>query len=152
MISRLLLPSCVRLATYSCVRGSRRIRARHTMYNARLASLLPPRLRRCLTTLPEEASMGETPHRLAKDASLPNLWGLSLRPRSTASQRCRCRCPPKRPTPGPLALPTDLGARLDRRSLPRGTRSGGPPNGARTWWPWAPHEDHLRDGSVRPQR
>jgi hypothetical protein len=31
------------------------------------------RLRRCLTTLPEEASMGETPHRLAKEASLPNL-------------------------------------------------------------------------------
>jgi hypothetical protein len=31
MISRLLLPSCVRLATYSCVRGSRRIRARQTM-------------------------------------------------------------------------------------------------------------------------
>ena len=33
------------------------------------------RLRRCLTTLPEEASMGETPHRLAKEASLLNLWG-----------------------------------------------------------------------------
>jgi hypothetical protein len=31
------------------------------------------RLRRCLTTLPEEASMGATPHRLAKEASLPNL-------------------------------------------------------------------------------
>ena len=43
------------------------------MYSARLASLLPPRLRRCLTTLPEEASMGETPHRLAKEASLLNL-------------------------------------------------------------------------------
>ena len=27
------------------------------------------RLRRCLTTLPEEASMGATPHRLAKEAS-----------------------------------------------------------------------------------
>ena len=77
MISRLLLPSAVRLATYSCVRGSRRIRARQIMYSARLASLLPPRLRRCLTTLPEEASMGETPHRLAKEASLLNLWGLS---------------------------------------------------------------------------
>ena len=34
-------------------------------------------LRRCLTTLPEEASMGATPHRLAKDASLFNLLGLS---------------------------------------------------------------------------
>src|SRR5215204_1850585 len=73
MISRLLLPSCVRLATYSLVRRSRRIRARQIMYSARLASLLPPRLRRCLTILPEEASMGATPHRLAKEASLPNL-------------------------------------------------------------------------------
>ena len=70
MISRLLLPSAVRLATYSLVRRSRRIRARQIMYSARLASRLPPRLRRCRTTLPEEASMGETPHRLAKEASL----------------------------------------------------------------------------------
>ena len=30
------------------------------------------RLRRCLTTLPEEASMGATPHRLANEASLVN--------------------------------------------------------------------------------
>src|SRR5688500_576720 len=58
MISRLLLPSCVRLATYSCVRVSRHIRDRQIMYRARLASRLPPRLRRCLTTLPEEASRG----------------------------------------------------------------------------------------------
>ena len=75
MISRLLLPSCMRLATYSLVRRSRRIRARQIMYSARLASRLPPRLSRCRTTLPEEASMGETPHRLAKEASLLNLWG-----------------------------------------------------------------------------
>jgi hypothetical protein len=40
---------------------------------ARLASRLPPRLRRCRTTLPEEASMGATPQRLAKEASLLNL-------------------------------------------------------------------------------
>jgi hypothetical protein len=63
MISRLLLPSVVRLATYSLVRRSRRIRARQIMYSARLASRFPPRLRRWRTTLPEEASMGETPHR-----------------------------------------------------------------------------------------
>ena len=38
------------------------------------------RLRRCLTTLPEEASTGATPQRrLAKEASLPNLSGLSPR-------------------------------------------------------------------------
>src|ERR687890_1122626 len=47
------------------------------MYRARLASRFPPRLRRCRTTLPEEASMGDTPQRLAKEASLLNLWGLS---------------------------------------------------------------------------
>ena len=136
-------------ATYSLVRRSRRIRARQIMYSARLASLLPPRLRRCLTILPEEASMGETPHRLAKEASLPNLWGLSLRPRPRASRRCRCRCPPKRPTPGRLAPPAGRGARLGRRSLPRGPRNGGPPNGARTWSPTLRREDHLRDGSVQ---
>ena len=77
MISRLLFPSAVRLATYSCVRRSRLMRAKQIMYSARLASRLPPRLRRCLTTLPEEASMGETPQRQAKEASLLNLWGLS---------------------------------------------------------------------------
>jgi hypothetical protein len=36
MISRLLLPSAVRLATYSCVRRSRLIRARQIMYSALL--------------------------------------------------------------------------------------------------------------------
>ena len=36
------------------------------------------RLRRCRTTLPEEASMGAPQHRLAKgEASLLDLWGLS---------------------------------------------------------------------------
>src|SRR5215208_3076838 len=35
------------------------------------------RLRRCLTTLPEDASTGETPQRLANEASLPSLSGLS---------------------------------------------------------------------------
>ena len=47
------------------------------MYSARLASRLPPRLRRWRATFPEEASTGETPQRLAKEASLLNLWGLS---------------------------------------------------------------------------
>jgi hypothetical protein len=112
----------VRLATYSCVRRSRRILARQIMYSARLASLLPPRLRRCLTTLPEEASRGATPHRLAKEASLPSLWGLSLRPRSRASRRCRCRCQASRPTPGPLAVPARRGTPLARRSPLRGPR------------------------------
>src|SRR5215203_3909301 len=139
MISRLLLPSAVRLATYACVRGSRRIRARQIMYSARLASLLPARLRGCLTTLPEEASMGATPHRLAKEASLPNLWGLS--PATIKSVAAlSVPMPAKRPTPGRPAPPAGRGAPLARRSPSRGPRSGGPPNGARPWWPRARHE------------
>jgi hypothetical protein len=113
---------CAPRATYSsCVRGSRRIRARQIMYSARLASRFPPRLRRCLTTLPEEASMGETPQRLANEASLFNLLGLSSRPRSGASRRCRYRCPARRPTQAPRAPPADRGAPLTRRSPQRGS-------------------------------
>jgi hypothetical protein len=114
------------------------------MYSARLACRLPPRLRRWRTTLPEEVSMGETPHRLANEASLLNLLGLSLRPRSTASRRCRCRCQARRPAPGRPLPPADRGAPPARLSLPRGPRSGGPPTGARTWWPLARQEGHLR--------
>src|SRR5215204_2550856 len=153
MISRLLLPSsCVRLATYSRVRGSRLIRATQTMYSARLASRLPPRLRRWRTTFPEEASTGDTPHRPAKEASLLNLWGLSLRPRSVASRRGRYRCLPKRPAPGRLASPADRAVRPARRSLLREPRNGEPPNGARIWLPPVRHKEHLRGGSVRPRR
>jgi hypothetical protein len=65
----------VRLATYSRVRGSRLIRARQTIYSARLASRLPPRLRRWRTTFPEEASTGDTPQRLAKEASCDGAYG-----------------------------------------------------------------------------
>src|SRR5918992_5334787 len=42
-------------------------------------------LRRWRTTLPEEASTGDTPQRLANDASLPNLSGLSP---ATITARC----------------------------------------------------------------
>ena len=48
------------------------------------------RLRGCRTTLPEEASMEESQHSLAKEASLLNLLGLSIRPRSAAWRRARC--------------------------------------------------------------
>src|SRR5215211_7537392 len=144
MISRLLLPSCVRLATYSRVRGSRLIRARQTMYSARLASRLPPRLRRWRTTFPEEASTGDTPHTLEKEASLLNLWGLSLRPRSVASRRGRYRCLPNRPAPGRLvASPIGRVVRPARRSLLREPRNGEPPNGARIWLPPVRREGHL---------
>src|SRR5215213_9048530 len=152
MISRLLLPSCVRLLTYSLVRRSRRIRARQIMYSARLASRLPPRLRRCRTTLPEEASMGETPHRLAKEASLLNLWVLSLRPRSAAWRRGRYRCLAKRPTQGLLAPPIGRVVRPAGRSLSRGSRNGEPPNGARTWSPLPRPSDRRRDGSGQRPR
>jgi hypothetical protein len=79
MISRLLLPGFASGAPRDVLLRATisRIRAREVMYSARLASRFPPRLRRWRTTLPEEASMGATPHRLAKEASLPNLWGLS---------------------------------------------------------------------------
>ena len=77
MISRLLFPSAVRLATYGWVRSSLPIRTTQIMCRARLASRLPPRLSRWRTTLPEEASMGETPQRLAKEASLARRSGLS---------------------------------------------------------------------------
>src|SRR5215211_360024 len=151
MISRLLLPSCVRLETYSCVRRSRRIRARQIMYSARLASRFPPRLRRCLTTLPEEASTGETPHRLAKEASLLNLWGLS--PATIKSVAAfSVPMPAKETNSGPLAPPAGRGAPLDRRSLPRESRNGEPPNAARTWSQTVRREGHLGGGSVRPPR
>ena len=73
--------------------------------------------------------MGETPHRLAKEASLPNLEGLS--PATTNSVVVLSV-----PTPGKdssffgdsvLQL---IEARLELLpSSPRGPRTGGPPNG-----------------------
>src|SRR5215207_8329258 len=83
-ISLLLLPSAVRLATYSPVRLSQLIRPSASTCSARLASLLPPRLRRWRTVLPEEAGTGATPQRWAKDASLLSLSGLS--PTATSSE------------------------------------------------------------------
>jgi hypothetical protein len=64
MISHLLFPSAVRRATYSRVRLSLPLRTTTQIRcRARLAFRLPSRLSRCLTTLPEEASTGETPQR-----------------------------------------------------------------------------------------
>lgn len=77
MISRLLSPSAVRLAAYAWLRGSRLRRFSATTWRARLASRLPWGLKRYLTTLPGEAGMGATPHRLAKVASLFSSSGLS---------------------------------------------------------------------------
>src|SRR5215207_10526503 len=74
-ISLLLLPSAVRLATYSRVRSTQLIRPSASTCSARLASRLPPRFRRWRAVLPEEAGTGATPHRRAKDASLLSLSG-----------------------------------------------------------------------------
>src|SRR5215208_6069825 len=83
-ISLLLLPSAARLVTYSRVRSSQLIRPSASTCSARLASLLPPRLRRWRTVLTEEAGTGATPQRWAKDASLLSLSGLS--PTATSSE------------------------------------------------------------------
>src|SRR3954470_8588791 len=77
MISRLLLPSVVRLELRIPACDHPGASGTGRSCTARLDSRLPPPLRQCLTTLPEEASMGATPYRLAKEASLPNLLGLS---------------------------------------------------------------------------
>jgi hypothetical protein len=46
--------------------------------------------------LPEEASTGEIPHKLAKEASLFNLWGLSPVTISSVAACRRYRCPSQR--------------------------------------------------------
>jgi hypothetical protein len=152
MISRLLLPSAVRLATYSCVRRSRLIRAKQIMYSARLASRLPPRLRRWRTTFPEEASTGDTPHKLAKEASLLNLWGLS--PATISSVAAWSVPMPAKETSSGAACLTSRSSSVHQagRSLRRGPRNGEPPNGGRTWLLSVRREDHLRGGSVQPRR
>jgi hypothetical protein len=95
--------------------------------------------------------MGATPHRLAKEASLLNLWGLS--PATISSVAAwSVPMPAKETNSGRLALPTDRAGRLARRSLPRGPGNGGPPNGGRTWSPTVHREGHLRCGSVWPPR
>jgi hypothetical protein len=92
--------------------------------------------------------------RLAKEASLPNLWGLSP---ATINSVAALSVPmplPKKPTPGRPAPPAGRGAPLaQKRSPRRGPRSGGPPNAARTTWlPWSRHEGHLRGESARSPR
>jgi hypothetical protein len=64
--------------------------------------------------------MGATPHRLAKEASLRNLWGLSFKATIKSVVALSVPMPGNETkTPGPLAPPADRGARLARRSLPR---------------------------------
>src|SRR5215216_5146874 len=127
-ISLLLLPSAVRLATYSRVRSSQLIRPSASMCSARLASLLPPRLRRWRTVLPEEAGTGATPHRRAKDASLLSLSGLS--PTATSREKPPCRYPRPERDEGGHSLrhqPPDLFVQLnDLLREPPMTTSNGP--------------------------
>ena len=90
---------------------------------------------------------------LAKEASLSNLWGLSLRPRSTALRHSRYRCPAKIAAPGRLAPPAGRDVSLALRSPHGGPPGDEPPNGARTTWSQTVRrEDHLRGGSARRPR
>ena len=80
--------------------------------------------------------MGATPHRLAKEASLLNLWGLS--PATIKSVAAVSVPMPAKETNSGAAWATNRSrcASSSAISLSRGPRDGGPPNGARTtWWP-----------------
>ena len=78
MISFFDKPSLVRRVRQARVAGwpgrepSRVITIRHSAW---LASRLPPRLRRCRLTLPEEAGMGAAPHGCAHELSLRSRSG-----------------------------------------------------------------------------
>ena len=130
MISHLLFPSAVRLATYALVRRSEPILTTQTMCSARLASRLPPRLSRWRTTLPEDASTGETLQRLAKEASLLSLSGLSPA-RTSRVAAWLCRPPARRRVRVPLAPLAARVAHPTPRSLRRVPGSGGPPTSVR---------------------
>src|SRR5215217_1292296 len=153
MISRLLLPSYVRLATYSLVRGSPLIRARQIMYSARLASGLPPRLRRWRTTplqrrLPRATLRTDS----GEEGSLLNLLGLS--PATLSSVAVWSVPMPAKESSSGATCPTSRSrcASSSAISLLREPPNGEPPNGARSRLPPTPHEDHLRGGSVQPPR
>lgn len=59
------------------LRSSTRRRIMAMRHRALLALRLPPRFRRCLRIVPEDASIGLVPHRAAKEASLRIRSGLS---------------------------------------------------------------------------
>ena len=69
MISGLDRPSSRRRAIYAWVWASERRRVMTTPQSAELAWRSPPRLSRRRVTLPEDAWMGDTPHRWAQAAS-----------------------------------------------------------------------------------
>ena len=79
--------------------------------------------------------MGATPHKLAKEASLPNLWGLS--PATTKSVAALSVPMPGKDSSSGAACATSRSRCLQLGDLLGGPRNGGPPNAARTWWPWA---------------
>src|SRR3712207_842139 len=58
----LVLPSMVRLRTWSRVGGWPRMRVTTTRCRAALAWRSPPRLSRCRMVLPLEAGIGQVPH------------------------------------------------------------------------------------------
>lgn len=131
-------------ATYSQVRRSAPIRTTQIRCKARLASRLPPRLSLRRTTLPEEATMGETPQRGWRRKPRSSGAPGCLRLRREASQCDAYRWPARRsalgllpPLIGAVACPT-------RRSPPRGPHDGGLPSGAPTWLPSERCQVHYR--------
>ena len=83
--------------------------------------------------LPEEASIGETPHRLAKDASLLNLWGLS--PATISSVAAWSVPMPAKETNSGATCATSR-SRCESSSAissEREPHNGEPSNGARIW-------------------
>jgi hypothetical protein len=92
------------------------------------------RLRRWLTTLPEEASMGATPHRLSEGGLAPQPLGVVFK--ATIKSVAALSVPmPGRATNSGATCATSRarGAPLARLSPPRGPGNGRPPNAARTW-------------------
>ena len=78
--------------------------------------------------------MGETPQRLAKEASLLNLWGLS--PATIKSVAALSVPMPGKETNSGAACATSRSRCASSSAISsREPRNGGPPNGARTWWP-----------------
>ena len=116
MISFLAEPLFAAPLHVDAVRGSELIRVITMCHRAALAWRSPPRLSRSRVTLPEEASMGLTPHRWAQAASERNRSGLSPAATSKAAALSL-------PTPYSDNSPGAVSARKRARSLSSSLRS-----------------------------
>src|SRR5690625_5194243 len=77
---------------YARVSGSVRILVRTMVYSARFSRRSPPRFRRCLEVLPEQAGIGQIPQSMANAASLRIRPGCDQTVKNTAAVTA--------PTPG----------------------------------------------------